>query len=268
MNIYHTDNLPSSIGMAIYHYGDEHIRTVISYGEIDQEHGYILTSDQLYYSFDQKNVISLQEITSLTIKKQRNRNDQYIIHSLDDFIIKEDISALFDELKELIRVDIILDMNPWDSIHYYSKIILEDIKEDNYEDIALTSLQEDQIETYREILSGEFTEADYRIEMEFMGDKMMSLIEELEIDSEEIDALEKANNILQQKQSELFNQYQNMYLKNKDQLENIMGFNLDDLENKSPDELNQMVDGLCNKFNLNKESLMKMAQKMSNKKTG
>ncbi|WP_154647538.1 hypothetical protein [Eggerthia catenaformis] len=254
--------------MAIYHYGDENIRSIISYGEIDQEHGYILTPDKLYYSFAQKDVISLQEITSLTIKKQRQHNDQYIIHSSDDFIIKEDISLLFDELRELTEINIILDMNPWDSVHYYSEIILRDIREDNYEDIILTPLQEEKIEAYMEILSSELTDADYHIEMEFMGDKMMSLVEELEIDSEEIDALEKANNILQQKQSELFNQYQNMYLKNKDQLENIMGFNLDDLENKSPDELNQMVDDLCNKFNLNKESLMKMAQKMSNKKTG
>nr|WP_173545801.1 hypothetical protein [uncultured Sharpea sp.] len=97
--------------------------------------------------------------------------------------------------------------------------------------------------------------------MSLLGDKIMNLVEELELDSDEIDALEKAVAKDREKQNSMFEQAREMYNKNPDLIKNMTGIDPESIKDKSPEELNQMLDDLCDRFNISKDQLMQLASK-------
>ena len=45
----------------------------------------------------------------------------------------------------------------------------------------------------------------------------------------------------------------------------MTGIDVDDLQNKSPEELNGMLDDLCDRFNISKDQLASLAAKFGNR---
>lgn len=52
-----------------------------------------------------------------------------------------------------------------------------------------------------------------------------------------------------------------MYNKNPDLIKNMTGIDPESIKDKSPEELNQMLDDLCDRFNISKDQLMQLASK-------
>ncbi len=124
-------------------------------------------------------------------------------------------------------------------------------------------LQEESLNAYLEELEeNKDTELQtYMMNMSLLGDKIMNLVEELELDSDEIDALEKAVAKDREKQNSMFEQAREMYNKNPDLIKNMTGIDPESIKDKSPEELNQMLDDLCDRFNISKDQLMQLASK-------
>ena len=59
----------------------------------------------------------------------------------------------------------------------------------------------------------------------------------------------------------MFDQAKEMYEKNPDLMKNMTGIDLENIKNKSPEELNQMLDDLCDRFHISKDQLMQLAAK-------
>lgn len=266
MKYYNEAHLPPTIGQAIDAYGDQNIQSIQLYGEIDPTHGFIVTKKGFYFCVKQPGFVSFDDLEDIIIHKEHGKSDQLILKGAktarfngnEEFC--EKIAQAVSELKDL---PVHYDMSDVDAIYYYGGIILHDIQDDVYEDTTLTDLQEEYLHAYlEEIEENKETELQtYMMNMSLLGDKILKLVEELELDSEEIDALEAAVKRGQEKQKSMFDQAKEMYEKNPDLMKNMTGIDLEDIKNKSPEELNQMLDDLCDRFHISKDQLMQLAAK-------
>lgn len=271
MKTYYKDNLPQSIGQAIYYYGDNSDYDVTYYMEQDPEHGVILTSTALYYSLTQKGSLKLKDLTAIEVKKERGHDKELILVTADSrhiFYAHEcDLDDLIEELVDATEIPVTYPMDVFNRIYYLSDLILNDVKDDVYEDVTLTPLQEEQLSSYLDTVNKaeELDDNNFRIEMEILVDHVTSLVHELELDSEDIDALEQAQQEMSAQEDQMFDQFQNLYANNKDTIKNMTGIDIDDLKNKSPEELNGMLDDLCTRFNISKDQLTELAMRFQNK---
>jgi hypothetical protein len=271
MKTYYKENLPQSIGQAIYFYGNNADFDVLYYCEGDAEHGVILTSSALYYSLTQKGQLLLKDLTEIQVKKERGHEKELILVTPDTralFYEHEcDLEGLIEELVDATELAITYPMDVFNRIYYLSDLILNDVKDDVYEDVTLTPLQEEQLTSYLDTVqkAEELDDNNFRIEMEILVDHVTSLVHELELDSEDIDALEEAQKEMSQQEDQMFNQFQDLYANNKDTIKNMTGIDMDDIQNKSPEELNDMLDDLCTRFNISKDQLTKLAARFQNK---
>ena len=197
MKYYDEAHLPPTIGQAIDAYGDQDIQSIQLYGEIDPTHGFIVTKKGFYFCVKQPGFVSFDDLEDIIIHKEHGKSDQLILKGAktarfngnEEFC--EKIAQAVSELKDL---PVHYDMSDVDAIYYYGGIILHDIQDDVYEDTTLTDLQEEFLHAYLEELE-ENKDAElqtYMMNMSLLGDKILKLVEELELDSEEIDALEAA----------------------------------------------------------------------------
>ena len=266
MKYYNEEHLPSTVGQAIDAYGDRDIKSIKLYGEIDSTHGFMVTEKGFYFCVKQPGFVSFDNLEDITIHKEHGKSDQLILkgdktarfNGNEEFC--ENIAQAIGDMKNL---DINYDMSDVDAIYYYGGIILHDIKDDAYEDTILTPLQEEYLNAYLEELE-ENKDAElqtYMMNMSLLGDKILKLVEELELDSEEIDALEEAVARDQEKQKSMFDQAKEMYDKNPDLIKNMTGIDPESIKDKSPEELNHMLDDLCDRFNISKDQLMQLAAK-------
>lgn len=267
MKLYYKD-MPASIGQAIYEYGDNSITNVILYLE-DGEHGYILTDKAFYYSFESKGSLKIADLSEVMIRQTRHQEKELIlvangVHHMF-YAHNFDFRDLLDELEELKEVTITYPMNVDDRIRYLSDVILHDIKNDVYEDTVLNDLQKEKLTNYLETVAHaeNLDETNYHLEMELLVDHVLDLCHELELDSEEIDALEQAGNEMHEQENKMFDSFNDMYAQNKDKIKDVTGIDMDDLKNKSPEELNSMVDDLCARFNISKDQLTELASRFA-----
>lgn len=274
MQLYDRTNLPATIGTAIYSYGDNHIKDIVLYGENDPEHGFILTPDALYYSFSNKGSLNLNALSKISIQKPHKQERRLILtadqtnHIFTDHDF--DLDDLLEDLLDLTDVGVTYDMNVYDQIAYLSSMILNDIKNDMYEDIELTPIQEEQLTNYLDSVhrSDAMDENNYRMEMELLVDHVVDLCHDLALESDDVTALEKAQAQMNETENQMFDQFQDMYANRKDQIKDITGIDMDDLQNKTPEELNQMVDDLCARFNISKDQLTELAARFNKKQNG
>lgn len=271
MQLYDRTNLPASIGTAIYSYGDNHIKDIVLYGENDPEHGFILTPDTLYYAFANKGAVVLSQLSKISIQKP-HKQERRLILTADQtnhiFTDKDfDLDDLLEDLLDLTDVEVTYDMNVYDQIAYLSAMILNDIKDDMYEDITLTPLQSEQLNNYLDSIrtAEDMDENNYRMEMELLVDHVIDLCHDLALESDDVTALEKAQTQMNETENQMFDQFKDMYANKKDQIKDITGIDMDDLQNKTPEELNQMVDDLCARFNISKDQLTELAARFNQK---
>ena len=154
-----------------------------------------------------------------------------------------------------------------DRILYLSDVILHDIDDDVYEDTTLNDLQKEQLNSYLETVKNaeNLDDTHFHIEMELLVDHVMDLCNALELDSEEIDALAQAQEEMNHQEDQMFDSFKDMYAQNKDKIKDVTGIDMDDLQNKSPEELNSMVDDLCTRFNISKDQLTELASRFASK---
>ena len=143
-------------------------------------------------------------------------------------------------------------------------------------------LEEKQIEElYQELdIINTLDDENYQFELKKLCPKALQFFDNLELDSDEIDILlgvQEEFNKENQKDDQMFDHakkyYDDMMNKYKhgdssmfDQLQNMMrnlGINPDDLKGKSPEELNQYIDDLCDRFHISRSQLDSLINKFN-----
>ena len=243
MQYYNKNNLPITIGQAIDAYGSTDIKEIKLYGEIDETHGFMVTDQGFYYCVNKPGFFPFENLSDIIIHKEHGKSDQLILkgEKTARFNGNETFCKMIAEaIGQLTNLEVHYEMSDVDAIYYYGGIILylEELEEN----------KDTELQTYM-------------MNMSLLGDKIMNLVEELELDSDEIDALEKAVAKDREKQNSMFEQAREMYNKNPDLIKNMTGIDPESIKDKSPEELNQMLDDLCDRFNISKDQLMQLASK-------
>lgn len=286
-SVYSFKNIPSQIGNAIYSFGSNDIIDIIAFidssDNMDGSSGMIITSDKIYFQFNNKGTISYNDITKLEFEKSKStafittKNYQY---SFDNLFI--DSQKLVMLLAEITNLDIDMILTDHEKVDYYVSIVLNDLLNDEYEDVILTNQQQHKIqEFFHELdLIKKLDQENYCLELELLCNHALNFFDELELDSEEIDillALQKKFNNKNNQNDQMYEgakkYYDDMMHKYQDgdpsmfnQMKGMMqslGINEKDLENKSPAELNQYIEDLCNRFGISKSQIEALAKKFN-----
>lgn len=290
-HFYTYQNLPCQIGNAIYLYGSNTITDIIAFidSSIEQDgsQGMIITPDYIYYQFEKNGSFAYQDITALSLEK--HRHDTYAIISIQTknslHVFKNtpiDENILINYLSEITNIDVEMILTVYEKVAYYISVILHDIENDEYEDIILTTSQQKQIEEFYQELDiiNTLDDENYQFELKKLCPKALQFFDNLELDSDEIDILlgvQEEFNKENQKDDQMFDHakkyYDDMMNKYKhgdssmfDQLQNMMrnlGINPDDLKGKSPEELNQYIDDLCDRFHISRSQLDSLINKFN-----
>lgn len=275
---YNYTNIPSTIGYAIYCYGSNDIRDIVCFidlsDNLDGSKGIIFTTDALYFDLNVKASFKYDDITSLKLSKDRNDFKGYINDVLIDYEYVQE-NMFIKLISNITDVDITLDMNDIEKIAYLVPAVLDDIKDDLYEDVELTNEQYKKLKDLYDDVDTihRYTDNTYYLELETLCRQALEFFNELEIDSEEIDELEAIYAKRTQQQDEAFDQakayydkmmndYQKGDTKMFDQIKsamNMLGIKEEDLAGKTPDEIE---DYLCHKLGVSKEQLAAMKKKM------
>lgn len=283
---YNQTNIPSQISNAIYTFGDFSITDVLGFidasDELDGSKGMIITPDEIYFKFGQVGKITYTKITKLSLEMHHH-------NPLIKAIVKSDEGgyafsnkiinpvAFIQLLSKVTGLDKDLIMTAHEKVAYYVARVLDDIINDEYEDVVLTANQEKQIkEFYKDLeLINEMDDENYQYELEGLCKRFLLFVDELELDSEEIDILVTVETDFSKKDEQMdqqiddakkyyddmVNKYQQGDSQMYDQLKSMMarlGIDESDLVGKSPDEIQ---DFLCERFGISKSMFEKMAAK-------
>lgn len=284
--IYTDSHIPYQISHAIYLYGSDQIKNVIAFIDTsdiqDGSTGMIFTDTHLYYQFDYPYHFAYQDIISLSLEKHRHDiSYKGIIKTSTQKLEFKDIPIHIDQLFQMLSAithkDIEMILTLHEKIDYYVSLILDDIVHDAYEDVVLTPNQKNTIKELNEELEviHRLDDSNYQYELECLCPKALQFFDELELESDEIDILLDIQKQLDNNNSQNFDQAQAFYddmMKRYqqgdtslfDQMQGMMdklGIHLDDFKNKSPDELDQYINELCQRFGISREQLDAMTQK-------
>lgn len=275
---YNYTNIPSTIGYAIYSYGSNDIKNIVCFvdlsDDLDGSKGIIFTEDAVYFDLNVKGSFKYSDIVSLKLNKDRNTFKGYINDLLINYeYIQENMFIKL--ISNITDIDITLDMNDSEKIAYLVPAILDDIKDDVYEDVVLTNEQYRKLKDLYDDVDTihRYTDNTYYLELESLNKRALDFFNELEIDSEEIDELESIYLRKQSEQDEAYDKAKAYYdemmdnykkgdTKMFDQVKsamNMLGIKEEELMGKSPDEIE---DYLCKKFGISKEQLAAMKKKM------
>lgn len=275
---YNYTNIPSTIGYAIYSYGSNDIKNIVCFvdlsDDLDGSKGIIFTEDAVYFDLNVKGSFKYSDIVSLKLNKDRNTFKGYINDLLINYeYIQENMFIKL--ISNITDIDITLDMNDSEKIAYLVPAILDDIKDDVYEDVVLTNEQYRKLKDLYDDVDTihRYTDNTYYLELESLNKRALDFFNELEIDSEEIDELESIYLRKQSEQEEAYDKAKAYYdemmdnykkgdTKMFDQVKsamNMLGIKEEELMGKSPDEIE---DYLCKKFGISKEQLAAMKKKM------
>ena len=285
---YDKQSLPSQVSNAIYQYGDNSDFDLLAYIDISEQQdgskGMIITQKGIYFNLAMPGKIIYQDIIQIALKKPllqdtlisfiKTKDKAY---QFKDYIINA--LQLIQFLSEITGLDIDYLMNDYEKVEYFVPIVLQDILDDVYEDTVLdeemtkkiTTMQE-ELQTIRSLSMNE-----YQDELMLLNNKALDLFEELALDSEEIDQLVQVQTNLQNQEDQRYNQFKNYYDQMMDQYKNgntgqfdqiqtmmnRLGLDEETLKNKSPEELNQILEDLCSRFGISKSQIERMAQRFN-----
>ncbi len=261
-HVYLQNQLPAQISNAIYQYGSSEDYHVILYVDLstglDGSKGLIFTENNLYFQLTKKGQINYQNIQSITLKKNKKQlfvkiqtKDEH--YTFSDTIF--DIEQLCTVLSKLTTLEVSYDLSLHEKVLYDISIILSDIENNEYEDLELDEIELNQLDTLKNDIQGiyELDDQAYILEIELLLSRALEFFDQLGLDSDEIDELVSIREQFNQKQNQAFEQAKSMA--------SNMGVDMDSLKNKSPEELNQMVDDLCDKFHISRNQVETLAKK-------
>lgn len=290
--LYSFQNLPIQIGNAIYLYGSNEITDIIAFIDASEQQdgslGMIITPSHIFYQFDNAGSFQYQDISYLSLEKHRHdqkakatiKTNSSLYH-LEDTPINEELFIQF--LSNITEIDIDMILSSYEKVAYYVPIVLNDIIHDEYEDVFLTDLHKRKIKDFFDELNiiNQLDDENYQYELKSLCSHALDFFDELELDSDEIDILYKVQeefdkqkekdeqifdnakryyddmmNKYKQGDSSMLNQMQSM-LKN-------LGVDMDDLKNKSPEEMDQYINDLCDRFHISRSQLDTLIKKFQN----
>lgn len=169
------------------------------------------------------------------------------------------------------------EMSAYEKVEYFVPIVLNDLKEDVYEDLELNEQHFQQIKDIEHELemAKELKDLDYQDECRSLCRYCLDFFESLGLDSDEIDALNEAQSFFDQQDSqenqqlegakrwvdEMMSNYQNgdtgMYDQMKSTMENL-GIDEERLKNMSNEEVDQYVQDMCKKFGISQSLFDKL----------
>lgn len=285
---YDKQSLPSQVSNAIYQYGDNSDFDLLAYIDISEQQdgskGMIITQKGIYFNLAMPGKIIYQDIVQIALKKPLLQDTLIAFiktkdkaYQFKDYIINA--LQLIQFLSEITGLKIDYLMNDYEKMEYFVPIVLQDILDDVYEDTVLdeemtkkiTDMQE-ELQTIRSLSMNE-----YQDELMLLNNKALDLFEELALDSEEIDQLVQVQTNLQNQEDQRYNQFKNYYDQMMDQYKNgntgqfdqiqtmmnRLGLDEETLKNKSPEELNQILEDLCSRFGISKSQIERMAQRFT-----
>ena len=244
--IYFSNNIPIQISNAIYSFGSNDISNIIVFidnsDNLDGSIGYIFTDNKLYSNLGS---FSYDQITKLELEKHHNdpKISAYITTKDNKYCFdnkhfnSETLLKLFSKITDL-NIDVIL--NDHEKVAYYVSIVLNDLLNDEYEDIELTTQLKNKINSFLHDLEliEKLDDSQYNDELEQLCLHALNFFDELELDSEEIDIL-----------IELKKDFDNKKYRNSQQVNESKKY-YDDLMNKylngDPNTINQMKNVMKN----------------------
>lgn len=284
---YSQQNIPSQISQALYLYGSTTDYQVLGFIDAsgDGSKGMIFTDQGIYFCFKEPHFFLYEDIEKLILIKKEETFDFYakIKTKTSTFVFKNNYLNLkeFTEcLSGILEMPISYEMSAYEKVEYFVPLVLDDLKEDVYEDLELTKQQYQQIKDIEHELemAKELKDLDYQDECRSLCRYCLDFFESLGLDSDEIEALNEAQSFFDQQDSqenqqlegakrwvdEMMGNYQNgdtgMYDQMKSTMENL-GIDEEKLKNMSKEEVDQYVQDMCKKFGISQSLFDKLKDK-------
>ena len=285
---YSQQNIPSQISQALYLYGSTTDYQVLGFIDAsgDGSKGMIFTDQGIYFCFKEPHFFLYEDIEKLILVKKEETFDFYakIKTKTSTFVFKNNylnLKEFIECLSGILEMPISYEMSAYEKVEYFVPLVLDDLKEDVYEDLELTKQQYQQIKDIEHELemAKELKDLDYQDECRSLCRYCLDFFESLGLDSDEIEALNEAQSFFDQQDSqenqqlegakrwvdEMMSNYQNGDTGMYDQMKSTMGnLGIDEekLKNMSNEEVNQYVQDMCNKFGISQSLVDKLKDKV------
>lgn len=284
---YSQQNIPSQISQALYLYGSTTDYQVLGFIDAsgDGSKGMIFTDQGIYFCFKEPHFFLYEDIEKLILVKKEETFDFYakIKTKTSTFVFKNNylnLTEFIECLSGILEMPISYEMSAYEKVEYFIPLVLDDLKEDVYEDLELTKQQYQQIKDIEHELemAKELKDLDYQDECRSLCRYCLDFFESLGLDSDEIEALNEAQSFFDQQDSqenqqlegakrwvdEMMSNYQNgdtgMYDQMKSTMENL-GIDEEKLKNMSKEEVDQYVQDMCKKFGISQSLFDKLKDK-------
>lgn len=284
---YSQQNIPSQISQALYLYGSTTDYQVLGFidASSDGSKGMIFTDQGIYFCFKEPHFFLYEDIEKLILVKKEETFDFYakIKTKTSTFVFKNNylnLTEFIECLSGILEMPISYEMSAYEKVEYFVPLVLDDLKEDVYEDLQLTKQQYQQIKDIEHELemAKELKDLDYQDECRSLCRYCLDFFESLGLDSDEIEALNEAQSFFDQQDSqenqqlegakrwvdEMMSNYQNgdtgMYDQMKSTMENL-GIDEEKLKNMSKEEVDQYVQDMCKKFGISQSLFDKLKDK-------
>lgn len=284
---YSQQNIPSQISQALYLYGSTTDYQVLGFIDASGEgsKGMIFTDQGIYFCFKEPHFFLYEDIEKLILVKKEETFDFYakIKTKTSTFVFKNNylnLKEFIECLSGILEMPISYEMSAYEKVEYFVPLVLDDLKEDVYEDLKLTKQQYQQIKDIEHELemAKELKDLDYQDECRSLCRYCLDFFESLGLDSDEIEALNEAQSFFDQQDSqenqqlegakrwvdEMMSNYQNgdtgMYDQMKSTMENL-GIDEEKLKNMSKEEVDQYVQDMCKKFGISQSLFDKLKDK-------
>ena len=281
---YNQQNIPSQISKALYLYGSTTDYQVLGFVDAsdDGSQGMIFTDQGVYFCFKEPHSFLYEDIEELVLVKKEEGFDFYakIKTKANTFVFKNkylNLKGFIECLSEILEMPVHYEMSAYEKVEYFVPIVLNDLKEDVYEDLELNEQHFQQIKDIEHELemAKELKDLDYQDECRSLCRYCLDFFESLGLDSDEIDALNEAQSFFDQQDSqenqqlegakrwvdEMMSNYQNgdtgMYDQMKSTMENL-GIDEERLKNMSNEEVDQYVKEMCKKFGISQSLFDKL----------
>lgn len=284
---YSQQNIPSQISQALYLYGSTTDYQVLGFIDAsgDGSKGMIFTDQGIYFCFKEPHFFLYEDIEKLILVKKEETFDFYakIKTKTSTFVFKNNylnLKEFIECLSGILEMSISYEMSAYEKVEYFVPLVLDDLKEDVYEDLELTKQQYQQIKDIEHELemAKELKDLDYQDECRSLCRYCLDFFESLGLDSDEIEALNETQSFFDQQDSqenkqlegakrwvdEMMSNYQNgdtgMYDQMKSTMENL-GIDEEKLKNMSNEEVDQYVQDMCKKFGISQSLFDKLKDK-------
>ncbi len=273
--------IPAQISHAIYMFGNLTITDILAFIDITQNQdgsqGVIITPTHIYFCFTKSGSFAYEDIQSLRLQKHRHQQ------AISSICLKEKTYTFqnnyfnqekwIEFLSFVSQIDYELQMTIHEKIEYYTRKVIDDIFNDEYEDVALTSKQDQQLHDVLDNLKvvSQMEDDDCQSELEIICKQSLDIFFDLELDSDEIDILidiEKQISSMMESQygEDIINQYTQGNKELYERVQNTMqalGISEEELKGKTPEELEQYINDLCHRFGISKSMLDDLAKKFT-----